>query len=56
MAKVTKRVWTSRGPTGRRVNHVAYGYTVVVGGRSGSTTARGAGMTPRGRSLPAILG
>ena len=33
MAKITKRTWTSRGPTGHRVRKVAYGYSLVVAGR-----------------------
>ena len=28
--KVITREWTSRGPTGRRVRHVAYGYDVTI--------------------------
>ena len=27
MAKIIKGIWTSRGPLGRKVKHVAYGYT-----------------------------
>src|SRR5439155_18548971 len=30
MAKLIKRTWTSRGPTGHRVRKVAYGYTLQV--------------------------
>jgi len=33
MAKIIKRAWTSAGPTGKRVKHVAYGYTLMVNGR-----------------------
>ena len=33
MATVVKRTWTGRGPTGRRVRKVAWGYSVVVNGR-----------------------
>jgi hypothetical protein len=33
MAKIIRRVWTSAGPTGRRVKHVAYGYTLMVNGK-----------------------
>ena len=33
MAKIITRTWTSRGPTGRRVRHVAYGYTLQVQGK-----------------------
>ena len=33
MAKIIRRVWRSEGPTGRRVRHVAYGYTLMVNGR-----------------------
>jgi hypothetical protein len=29
MAMIIKRTWTSQGPTGRRVRHVAYGYTFM---------------------------
>jgi integrase len=30
--KVITREWTSRGPTGRRVKHVAFGYDVTISG------------------------
>lgn len=30
--KIQKRTWTSRGPTGHRVKHVAWGYTLQVNG------------------------
>lgn len=30
MAKLIKRTWTSRGPTGRRVKRIAWGYTLQV--------------------------
>src|SRR5262245_23316899 len=33
MAKIIRRTWTSAGPTGRRVRHTAYGYTLMVNGR-----------------------
>jgi integrase len=33
MAKIITRVWTSRGPTGRRVRHVSYGYHAVIDGK-----------------------
>lgn len=33
MAKVIRRVWTGEGPTGKRVRHVAYGYTLMVNGK-----------------------
>src|SRR5262245_6524989 len=33
MAKTTKKTWTSRGPTGKRVKRVSWGYTVMVNGR-----------------------
>jgi integrase len=32
MAKVQKRIWTSRGPTGHKVKKVAWGYTLQVNG------------------------
>jgi len=32
MAKIVQRVWTTRGPTGKRVKHVAWGYTLMVNG------------------------
>lgn len=32
MAKIIRRVWTGPGPTGKRVRHVAYGYTLMVNG------------------------
>ncbi len=33
MAKIIRRIWTSQGPTGKRVRHVAYGYTLMVNGK-----------------------
>ncbi len=30
MAKIIRRVWKSRGPSGHKVKHVAYGYTLQV--------------------------
>jgi integrase len=33
MAKIIRRTWTSRGPTGKQVRHVAYGYTLIVNGK-----------------------
>jgi integrase len=33
MAKIIRRVWTTQGPTGRKVRHVAYGYTLMVNGK-----------------------
>lgn len=33
MAKIIRREWTSRGPVGKRVRHVAFGYTVTVNGK-----------------------
>jgi hypothetical protein len=33
MAKIIRREWTTRGPTGRKVTHVAYGYTCMVNGQ-----------------------
>ena len=33
MAKITKRIWLSRGSTGHRVRKVAWGYTVTVNGK-----------------------
>ena len=33
MAKVKKRTWHSRGPTGHKVKRVAYGFTVQVNGK-----------------------
>jgi len=32
MAKIITRTWTTRGPTGRKVRHTAYGYTLMVNG------------------------
>jgi hypothetical protein len=29
MAKIIKRTWSSRGPLGRKVKHVAYGYQLM---------------------------
>jgi integrase len=33
MAKVIKRKWLSRGPTGRKVKRIAWGYTIQVDGK-----------------------
>ncbi len=33
MAKIIRRIWTSAGPTGKRVKHVAYGFTLMVNGK-----------------------
>lgn len=33
MARLIKRTWTSRGPTGHKVKRVAWGYTVQVDGK-----------------------
>jgi hypothetical protein len=33
MAKIIRRTWTTQGPTGKKVRHVAYGYTLMVNGR-----------------------
>ncbi len=30
MAKIIRRIWTAEGPTGKRVRHVAFGYTLMV--------------------------
>ncbi len=33
MAKIVRRKWTSRGPLGERVRHVAFGYALMVNGK-----------------------
>jgi hypothetical protein len=33
MAKIVRRTWTSQGPAGKKVRHVAYGYTLMVDGK-----------------------
>jgi hypothetical protein len=33
MASVYVKRWTSRGPNGRRVKHVAWGFTLMVDGK-----------------------
>ena len=33
MAKIIRREWTSRGPTGNKVRHVSFGYTMMVNGK-----------------------
>jgi integrase len=33
MARIIKRVWTSRGPTGHKIKRVAYGYTFQADGK-----------------------
>ena len=32
MANSIQRIWTSQGPTGKRVKHVAWGYTLMIDG------------------------
>jgi hypothetical protein len=32
MAKIIRREWTSKGPLGKRVRHVAFGYTLAING------------------------
>ena len=32
MAKIIRREWTSKGPLGKRVRHVAFGYTLAIHG------------------------
>lgn len=32
MAKIIRREWTSKGPLGKRVRHVSFGYTLTVNG------------------------
>jgi hypothetical protein len=39
MAKIITRVWTSRGPTGKRARHVSYGYDVRIGGQRERTVS-----------------
>lgn len=39
MAKIITRVWTSRGPTGKRVRHVSYGYDVRINGHRERTVS-----------------
>ena len=33
MARIIKRTWTSRGPTGHKVKRVSYGFTVQLNGK-----------------------
>jgi hypothetical protein len=33
MAKIITRIWTSRGPTGKRVRHVSYGHDAHISTR-----------------------
>jgi hypothetical protein len=32
MAKIIRREWTSKGRLGKRVRHVAFGYTLAING------------------------
>jgi integrase len=41
MAKIITRVWTSRGPTGKKIRHVSYGYDVRIDGRRERTESTG---------------
>ena len=40
MAKVIRRVWKSRGPTGHMVNKVSYGYSLMVNGQQERRTEK----------------
>jgi len=33
LAKIIRREWTSKGPLGKRVRHVAFGYTLAINGQ-----------------------
>jgi len=33
MAKIIKRIWSSRGPLGRKIRHVSFGYCITVNGK-----------------------
>lgn len=33
--RVIRKIWKSRGPSGRKVRHVAFGYNVWVDGKRG---------------------
>ena len=33
MAKIIQREWTSTGPLGKRVRHVAFGYRLTINGK-----------------------
>ena len=33
MAKIIRHEWTSKGPVGKRVRHVAFGYTLAIHGQ-----------------------
>ena len=46
MARVIKRTWTSRGPTGHKVKRVSYGFTVQVDGKQERRFSRGVGQRP----------
>ena len=50
MARTIKRTWTSRGPTGHRVKHVAYGFTVQVDGKQERRSS--SAWTDRGLPVP----
>jgi hypothetical protein len=39
MAKIITRVWTSRGPTGKKIRHVSYGDDVRIDGRRERTVS-----------------
>jgi integrase len=41
MAKIMTRVWTSRGPTAKKIRHVSYGYDVRIDGRRERTVSTG---------------
>ncbi|MEO8046924.1 MAG: site-specific integrase [Nitrospirota bacterium] len=49
MAKIIRREWTTKGPLGKRVRHVAFGYTLAINGKrerkvSSSWTSEGDAM------------
>src|SRR5215471_10604603 len=33
MAKIIRRTWTTKGPTGKKVRHTAFGYHLMVEGK-----------------------
>jgi integrase len=52
MAKIITRVWSSRGPTGKRTRHVSYGYDVRIGGQRERTVS--AEWTTEAQALDAL--
>lgn len=48
MAKIIRREWTSKGPLGKRVRHVTFGYMLAINGQQERKSSLGLDLR-RGR-------